>query len=62
MLCSGSVKPRVVKRECGGWLAVSPQDAPMHLGETGATQEEAVRRFQLAWKRWSETLDKPKEA
>ena len=52
-----AVEPRIIERECGGWLATSPKGALIRLGETGATKDDAVERFRLAWRQWRETLE-----
>jgi photosystem II stability/assembly factor-like uncharacterized protein len=53
---SGEIAPDVVRRLCGGYLAISPKGALFSIGTTGATAEEARDRFCLATRRWLEIL------
>lgn len=53
------VLPKVTRRECGGWLAVSPPGTRFKIGVTGGTEREAVEQFQAAWRLWAETLNPP---
>lgn len=46
------VAPRLIKRDCGGWLAVSPPGAALSLGVTAATEADAVAKFRAAETRW----------
>ncbi len=47
--------PRIIKRECGGWLAVSGRAERVKIGVTAATEIEAsdlyLRRIAL-WREW----------
>jgi hypothetical protein len=51
-----SIKPQINARACGGWIARSPDNAPICMGETGNTETEAVERFRLAWEQWRELV------
>jgi hypothetical protein len=50
-----AIQPRLVPRECGGWLALSP-DAALRIGVTAPTELEAREAFRHALNRWIETL------
>ncbi len=45
-------EPELRRRLCGGWLAVSCDDANIQIGVEGATEEEARRRFADAVRAW----------
>jgi hypothetical protein len=51
--------PRITARACGGWLAVSPEDAPIRIGVTSHSEEGAKTKFEGAYKRWLEVLEIP---
>ena len=46
------VRPRLLRRLCGGWLAVSEDGSALLIGVEGATEEEARQRFAEALVRW----------
>lgn len=50
------IAPLLVDRECGGWLAVTPDDAPFRIGVTAETEGEARSRFSATVTAWLETL------
>jgi hypothetical protein len=48
------VKPKLVERACGGWLAISEPYATLKIGVVAPTEIEATRRFEaelLVWGR-----------
>lgn len=47
------VKPELIERKCGGWLAVTPRGWPLSIGVTAATNADAKREFEAALDRWS---------
>lgn len=49
-------KPRIVKRACGGYLAVAPKRARFHIGVVADTEAEAEHKFWNTYVRWCETL------
>ena len=49
-------KPRIIKRECGGFLAVSPRRARFRVGVTADTEAEAEAKFWSAYVRWCEIV------
>lgn len=51
--------PKVIKRKCGGYLAVAPRGARFGIGVTGDTEQEAHFLFIQAYRQWTETLDGP---
>jgi hypothetical protein len=48
-----NVNPLIVKRKCGGWLAVSPALAELRIGAVGNTEEEARSNFSRLVRQWS---------
>lgn len=52
-----SVRPEVSERACGGFLAVSPEEAPLRIGVEGDTAEDARAKFAFALARWTEILE-----
>jgi len=53
------VKPVLIKRRCGGWLAITPSVWPLGIGVTADTEEEVKREFEATLKRWSEIKELP---
>lgn len=53
----GGVSPKVRRRACGGWIAVSPRGTGLSLGVTAYTKEEALERFGFVLARWLAILD-----
>ena len=51
------MRPRILPRAGGGWLAANQPGAPLTLGVTGKTAEEAAERFAVAVAKWSALLD-----
>jgi hypothetical protein len=46
------IQPKVVPRECGGWLATTPDVAPVRVGVTGETENAAREAFAISLGRW----------
>jgi len=46
-------KPTLVRRENGGWLAISPADLPLHIGVEAWSADDARDRFVRAAREWS---------
>lgn len=44
--------PSLIRRQCGGWLAVSPSTECIKIGVTGSTEIEAEERYTAALARW----------
>jgi len=53
----GQIEPRLVRRQMGGWLAVSPSGAPLTIGVEAASVDEARSLFAVALRRWTVLLD-----
>ena len=49
--------PRISKSRCGGWIAVSEADAPLKIGVTADTEEEAPAAFVQAVSEWEMILN-----
>jgi len=47
------VKPQLIERKCGGWLAITPRGCVLSIGVTAETKLEAERAFEVALDRWS---------
>lgn len=52
-------EPVVRERQCGGWLVTTQQGDPICLGVTGATKEQALRRFGWMLIEWAELAAPP---
>jgi len=48
-----TVKPVLVARKCGGWLATTPNGWPLCIGVTAETAEGAEQEFSAALSRWA---------
>jgi len=48
-----AVKPVLIKRAGGGWLAITPRGWPLSIGVIAETNEAARRQFDNALRRWS---------
>lgn len=54
-----SIPTILIKRSCGGWLAVSVAAEPIKIGVTGATESEARDNYAATLRRWREILELP---
>jgi hypothetical protein len=52
------VKPRLIARQTGGWLAISEPGSVLSIGVTAETEDVALARFALALKEWVVILDR----
>lgn len=50
------IRPDLIRRTGGGWLAVAPKEAAVSIGVTAKTHEEANEKFCFVYKRWIEIL------
>jgi hypothetical protein len=50
------IRPDLVRRTRGGWLAVAPSNAPFSIGVTAATEAEAKEKFRYVFSRWLEII------
>jgi hypothetical protein len=62
---AAEIQPHLMRRTCGGWLAVAPSAALFQIGVTALTENEAREKFRFEYGRWvelfkKETLDVPK--
>lgn len=53
------VEPKLLRREDGGWLAVSPPGAPLPIGVAAWSVEDARNAFVRELKAWKALLDEP---
>lgn len=53
----GAFRPRVLARECGGWLAVSPSWSRFSIGVTAPSEREAEELFRTEFEKWVLTVD-----
>jgi hypothetical protein len=51
-----SIQPVLIKRECGGWLAVTPDDVPLRLGMEGEDEQAAIDAYNRERANWIEIL------
>lgn len=51
--------PRILRCQNGGWLAVSPDESPVHIGVFAWSADEARNRFTRASKEWAILADAP---
>ena len=51
------IEPTLLRRADGGWLAVSPRNAALHIGVAAWSAEEARRRFVRELREWRLLLD-----
>lgn len=54
---TGEIHPEVIRREVGGWLAVSPKWARLRVGVTAETEDDARALFSQTVKRWLEIIE-----
>jgi hypothetical protein len=48
--------PRLVRRNCGGWLALPPRESSLRIGVWADTEEEARLKYRTAVDEWRATL------
>lgn len=51
------IRPKLVERSCGGWLAISEPWASLKIGVAAATVEEATRRFESELAVWGKLFE-----
>jgi hypothetical protein len=51
------IPPEIVRRSCGGWLAMMPKGGIFTIAVTANTADEARECFRLTILRWVEILD-----
>ena len=44
--------PKVVHRECGGWIAYPPPDAGIRIGVTAESEDAARSKYMSAIAQW----------
>lgn len=44
--------PKLLRRDDGGWLAVSPDDAPLHIGVSAWSADDAREKFGRELREW----------
>lgn len=54
------VKPDILPREGGGWIAVSPRWARFSIGVTAETEDAVRIAFRLTFERWVSLIDDTK--
>ena len=48
--------PRIVHRQCGGWLALAPESASLKIGVSADSEEAAREKYRTAVGEWKSTL------
>jgi hypothetical protein len=51
------ISPKIVPRQCGGWLALAPRTALFRIGVTAETEDAAKEKFRTVYSRWIEILN-----
>jgi hypothetical protein len=51
------IDPRVIRRARGGFLALSPRNAPIRVGAVAATEEDAREAFGAIVQNWRNARD-----
>lgn len=44
--------PKLIERQCGGWLAISPACEPIKIGVSAETEQDAAFRYRVALAQW----------
>jgi hypothetical protein len=57
LVIEDSVKVDMIRRTCGGWLAVAAPGSMFLIGVTGPTEEETKERFVYSYRRWQEIYE-----
>ncbi len=52
-----AIRPRLIERACGGWLAISPADAGLRIGVTAQTEQEARDKFMEMFVEWKRSIE-----
>lgn len=50
------IRPQLIRRNYGGWLAISPANCGICIGVDAPTEKEALTRFRSEFSRWLEIL------
>jgi hypothetical protein len=50
------VEPHLIRRTCGGWLAITPKGSALSVGVTAPTEREAKEKFCYVLARWLEII------
>jgi|GEM_PF-3378196 len=53
------VKPVLMERRCGGWLAITPKGWPLGIGVTADTKINAEKKFEDELERFAKIPAKP---
>lgn len=51
-----SEMPRLVQRQCGGWLALAPRGVSLRIGVWADSEEAAREKYRTAVEGWQATL------
>ena len=51
------VLPNLIKRRCGGWLAISPRNEGLKIGVLDETREKACEKYRASLLRWKSFRD-----
>lgn len=50
------IRPRLIQRAGGGWLAVLPSNCGLSVGVDAPSKDEALKRFRSEFSKWLEIL------
>jgi hypothetical protein len=56
-----NIQPKICRRKCGGYLAVSEEGSSLRIGVIGQSEEEARRLFKQEILEWVKILGKADE-
>lgn len=48
--------PRIIRRHCGGWLALAPESASLKIGVSADSEDAARDKYRTAVGEWKATL------
>lgn len=51
-MTASALNPRIIHRECGGWLALSPPDEALRIGVVASTQDAAEAQYRASLAQW----------
>ena len=54
--------PKVIKRRCGGYLAISEEGCRFNIGVIAETEEAVRQRFREALQRWERLSQEERES
>ena len=56
VVSNGEIEPDLMRRSCGGWLAVARKGGIFSIGVTAPTADDAREKFRSVVSRWIDIL------